>query len=87
LAHDSRPGGFVEFDPTTLAKRLTRNEKNIDRARAKHEALGHITTEIEAERVVNGKDDVKMLAPLLRLREDLRPGPSRELRDWLTDVS
>jgi hypothetical protein len=87
LARDST-GGLVEYRPTVLARRLSRHIANVDRARDKHIALGHITEVVAAERVSNGNGEVRTLAPVYRLREDLQPPEhDRTLRDWLTEVS
>ena len=87
LARDST-SGLVEYRPTVLARRLNRHIANIDRARDKHLDLDHVTEVVAAERVSNGSGEVRTLAPLYRLREDLRPPEhDRTLRDWLTDVS
>jgi hypothetical protein len=87
LARDST-SGLVEYRPTVLAKRLSRHISNVDRARDKHLALDHITEVVAAEKVSNGYGEVRTLAPLYRLREDLRPPEhDRTLRDWLTEVS
>lgn len=87
LARDST-SGLVEYRPAVLGRRLNRDTANVDRARDKHLALGHITEVVAAEKVSNGYGEVRTLAPVYRLREDLRPREhDRTLRDWLTGVS